>query len=301
MWRIGKKVFITNIKEYNKIKDKIAFICYSNLNYKELIYRFELGKWLKVKKPKIYILNKNIPITIIKEEKNQKKTNNKTILLLTDDIRDDININEKFRVIYNEPDDKITSIYSRVERVCKIKIIPTCFEINNKTNKKLKKDMIKALNNIKDICIKNDYQKSMYYTFKCYTDSKEYQIDTGYNIDILETSFNTIEGLTKKINNTYNCKIENSMLSPINIKNKNDIFLKIFISQINEEDLSKEDKGFINNEITTVENSLGKFIMMYKIKDGNQIDDLNLFVAPFEQFYIIFEKCTLIITIGGMD
>lgn len=300
MWRIGKKVFITNIKEYNKIKDKIAFICYGNLNYKELIYRFKLGEWLKVKNPKIYILNKNIPTTIIKEE--QKKKNNKTILLLTDDIRDDININEKFRAIYNEPDDKITSIYSRVERVLKIKIIPTCFEINNKTNKKLKKDMIKALNNIKDICIKNDYQKSMYYIFThYYADSKEYQIDTGYNIDILETSFNTIEGLTKKINNTYNCQIENSMLSPMNIKNKNDIFLKVFIPQINEEDLSKEDKDFINNEITTVENSLGKFITMYKIKDRNQIDDLNLFVTPFEQFYIVFEKCTLIITIGEID
>ncbi len=162
--------------------------------------------------------------------------------------------------------------------------------------------MIKALNNIKDICIKNDYQKSMYYIFThYYADSKEYQIDTGYNIDILETSFNTIEGLTKKINNTYNCQIENSMLSPMNIKNKNDIFLKVFIPQINEEDLSKEDKDFINNEITTVENSLGKFITMYKIKDRNQIDDLNLFVTPFEQFYIVFEKCTLIITIGEID
>lgn len=91
------------------------------------------------------------------------------------------------------------------------------------------------------------------------------------------------------------------MLSPMNIKNKNDIFLKVFIPQINEEDLSKEDKDFINNEITTVENSLGKFITMYKIKDRNQIDDLNLFVTPFEQFYIVFEKCTLIITIGEID
>lgn len=285
-------ILIKNIEEYNKIKDKIAFVYYGKLDYKEIISYFSLGQWLK-REPKIYLLNQNI-YKIIKDEK-LNESYEEVALILIDDIIKNISINEEFEILYDDSDKKTKSeehkIYGRVKKIWKksFGFKPYCFEVKNKTNLQINDNFINIFKKFEYIYVKSCYEKDFI------SDLPRYE---GYHIDILETSFKSMEGLTKKLNSTYNCQIKDSMLSLIDINNNLDIFFHVFAPDIDEQDLYEEDKNFVENGIKKVEEVLGKFTNMYMIEDDIWDSQISPFGANFNQFCIIFKKYTLVITFG---
>ena len=310
MLRINNMKRLKNMAEYDKIKDKIAFVFYGNLNYEQIINSLSLGNWLKYdnKKIKIYILNKKIH-TIIPDELLNESID-EVALILIDDIIKNIKINKDFRVIYDDYADanietsKKIKMYGRVERIWEEEAfndIPYSLIIENKTNLQINDDFIQLLNRFEHIGVKHDYEHKFIHSLSFTHKNKEcFRKYEGYQIDILKTNFNSVEELKDVLNITYdNCQINTEMLSLIDIKDKIEIILKVFASGSDLNDLSMQDKDFIKNGICKLENFLGNFINMYEIKDDMTDSQIPAFYINLGQYCIIFQNYTLVISYGS--
>lgn len=302
----NKMIILKNLEEYNKIKDKIAFVYYGNLNYDRIINTLDLGCWLKSdnKKINIYILNKNIHTVIPDEQLNESI--DKIALILIEDIIKDVKINKDFKVMYDDYTNSCiepsTKIYGRVERIWNetFNFSPYCFEIDNKTDLQINDNFIQLLKKFEYIGVKYAYKNGFFSSLNFDHIDNVYFRYEGYAIDFLKTTFNSVEELKNTLNSIYNnCQINLENLFLINIKDKIDIILKIFAPSINLNDLSIQDKDFIKKGICELEKKLGDFINLYRIKDNMTDSQIGTFYINLGQYCVIFKNYTLVISFAS--